>query len=154
MTQRVLQGLLAIVVGVIVGNTAFLAVGAVSNAVYPTPPELMDPQTPEETAERVDAAQTGGLALVVLGAAVGGLAAGASAGYAARSQALRVAVALAVMLSLAWGVYSFYVFYPERLWFPAGLVAAFLLFTPLGGLIAARWPSPSRPQRRTAPRRS
>ena len=25
------------------------------------------------------------------------------------------------MLSLAWGVYSFYVFYPERLWFPAGL---------------------------------
>ena len=151
MTQRVLQGVLAIVVGVIVGNTVFLAGGAVSNAVYPTPPELMDPQTPEETAERVDAARTGGLALVVLGAAVGGLAAGASAGYVARSQALRVAIVLAVLLAFSWGVYSFYVFYPERLWFPAGLFAGFLLFTPLGGLIAARWPPP--PRRRTAPRR-
>ena len=103
MTQRVLQGVLAIVVGVIVGNFVLLAGGAVSNAVYPTPPELMDPQTPEETAERVDAARTGGLALVVLGAALGGLAAGASAGYVARRQALPVAVVLAVLLALAWG---------------------------------------------------
>ena len=152
MTQRVLQGVLAIVVGVIVGNFMLLAGGAVSNTVYPTPPELMDPQTPEETAERVDAARTGGLALVVLGAALGGLAAGASAGYVARRQALPVAVVLAVLLAFSWGLYSFYVFYPERLWFPAGLFAGFLLFTPLGGLIAARWPSSSK--RRTAPRRS
>ena len=152
MTQRVLQGFLAVVVGVIVGNFVFLAAGGVSNDVYPTPPELMDPQTPEETTARVDAAQTGGLAQVVLGAAVGGLAAGASAGYVARRQALLVAVALAVLLSLSWGVYSFYVFYPARLWFPAGLFAGFLLFTPVGGLVAARWPS--RPKRRTAPRHS
>ena len=149
MTQRVLRVFLAVVVGVVVGNVVFLAMGVVSNAVYPTPPELMDPQTPEETAARVDAARTGGLALVVLGAAAGGLAAGASAGYAARRQALLVVVVLAALLSLTWGVYSFYVFYPARLWFPAGLFAGFLLFTPLGGLIAARWPSP----RRTAPRR-
>ena len=143
MTQRVLRGVLAVVVGVIVGNLVFLAGGAVSSAVYPTPPELMDPQTPEQTAERVDAAQTGGLALVVLGAGVGGLAAGASAGYAARRQALLVAMVLAVLLSLSWGAYSFYVFYPARLWFPAGLFAGFLVFTPLGGLLATLWPSPS-----------
>ena len=151
MTQRVLRGFLAIVIGVVVGNTVFLAAGAVSNAVYPTPPELMDPQTPEETAERVDAAQTGGLVLVVLGAAVGGLAAGASAGYVARGQAVLVAAALAVLLALSWGVYSFYVFYPERLWFPVGLFAGFLLFTPVGGLVSTLWPP--RPERRTAPRR-
>ena len=151
MIQRALQGVLAIVVGVIVGNFVLLAGGALSNAVYPTPPELMDPQTPEETSERVDAARTEGLLLVVLGAAVGGLAAGASAGYVARRQALLVAVALGALLALAWGVYSFYVFYPARLWFPAGLFAGFLLFTPIGGLIAARWPS--RRHRRPAPRR-
>ena len=143
MTQRVLRILLAVAVGVIAGNAAFLAVGAVSNAVYPTPPELVDPQTAEETAARVDAAETGGLVLVVLGAAVGGLASGASAGYAARPQALLVAIALALLLSLSWGVYSLYVFYPDRLWFPAGLFAGFLLFTPVGGLVATLWPSPS-----------
>ena len=115
----------------------------VSNAVYPTPPELMDPQTPEETAARVDAAETGGLVLVVLGSAIGGLAAGASAGYAARRQAVLVAIVLALLLSLSWGVYSFYVFYPARLWFPAGLFAGFLLFTPVGGLVSTLWPSPS-----------
>ena len=142
MTQRVLRTVLAIVLGVVVGNAVFLAAGVVSNAVYPTPPELVDPQTPEETAARVDAAATGGLALVVLGAAIGGLAAGASAGYAARRQAVLVAIALAVLLSLSWGVYSFYVFYPARLWFPAGLFAGFLLFTPVGGLISTLWPSP------------
>ena len=142
MTQRMLRGFLAMVVGAVVGNFVFLAGGVVSNAVYPTPPELMDPQTPEETAARVDAAETGGLVLVVLGAAVGGLAAGATAGYAARRQAVLVAVALAVLLSLSWGVYSFYVFYPERLWFPAGLFAGFLLFTPVGGFVSTRWPSP------------
>ena len=149
MTQRVLRGFLAVVIGVIVGNFVFLAGGVVSNAVYPTPPELMDPQTPEETAARVDAAEAGGLVLVVLGAAVGGLAAGASAGYAARGQALPVAIVLAALLSLSWGVYSFYVFYPERLWFPAGLFAGFLLFTPVGALVATLWPP--RPQGRTAP---
>ena len=142
MTQRVLRVVLAIVLGVVVGNAVFLAAGVVSNAVYPTPPELVDPQTPEETAARVDAAATGGLALVVLGAAIGGLAAGASAGYAARRQAVLVAIVLAVLLSLSWGVYSFYVFYPARLWFPAGLFAGFLLFTPVGGLISTLWPSP------------
>ena len=150
MRQRVLRGVLAIVIGVIVGNTVFLAAGAVSNAVYPTPPELMDPQTPEETAARVDAAETGGLVLVVLGSALGGMAAGASAGYTARGQAALVAAALAVLLSLSWGVYSFYVFYPERLWFPAGLFAGFLLFTPVGGLVSTLWPPP---QGRTAPHR-
>ena len=149
MRQRVLRGFLAIVIGVIVGNFVFLAAGAVSNAVYPTPPELMDPQTPEETAERVDAAETGGLVLVVLGSALGGLAAGASAGYTARGQAVPATIALAALLSLAWGVSSFYVFYPERLWFPAGLFAGFLLFTPVGGLVSTLWPS--RPQGRTAP---
>ena len=143
MAQRALRGILAVVIGVIVGNAVFLAAGVVSNAVYPTPPELMDPQTPEETAARVDAAETGGLVLVVLGSAIGGLAAGASGGYAARRQALLVAIALALLLSLSWGVYSFYVFYPAKLWFPAGLFAGFLLFTPVGGLIATRWPSPS-----------
>ena len=133
-----LRALLAIVLGVAVAHVVFFAMGFVAEAAYPTPPELLDPQTAEETAERVEGAKTGGLALVVLGSALGGLAGGVASGLAARRRALAVAVAVGALLSL-WGVYSFYVFYPARLWFPIGLFVFFPLFSALGGLAASRW---------------
>ena len=46
--------LLAVVAGVVIANVVFLLVGFVGDALYPTPPELLDPQTPEETAARVE----------------------------------------------------------------------------------------------------
>ena len=130
--------LLAVVAGVLVANVVFLLVGFVGEALYPTPPESLDPQTPEETAARVEGASAGGLALVVVGSALGGLAGGVVAGVVARRRDVAVAVVVGALLSL-WGVYSFYVFYPARLWFPIGLFVCFPLFSVLGGLAAARF---------------
>ena len=130
--------LLAVVAGVLVANVVFLLVGFVGEALYPTPPELLDPQTPEETAARVEGASAGGLALVVVGSALGGLAGGVVAGMVARGRVVAVAVVVGALLSL-WGVYSFYVFYPARLWFPIGLFVCSPLFSVLGGLAAGRF---------------
>ncbi len=128
---------LAVIVAVVVAHVVFFAMGFAGEALYPTPPELLDPQTPEETAARVEGAQVGGLALVVLGSALGGLAGGLAGALVAR-RVVVVAVVAGALLAL-WGVYSFYVFYPDRLWFPFGLFVGFPLFTVLGGLVAARW---------------
>ena len=131
-----LRALSAVVVGVLVAHVVFFLVGYAAEWLYPTPPELLDPQTPAETAARVEGAQAGGLALVVLGAALGGLAGGVAGGLVAGRRAVAVAVVVAALLSL-WGVYSLYVFYPDRLWFPLGLFVAFPLFSALGGLAVA-----------------
>ncbi len=130
--------LLAVVLGVIAAHVVFFLVGFVAEWAYPTPPELLDPQTPEETAVRVEEANAGGLALVVVGSALGGLVGGVVAGVVARRRDVAVAVFVGALLSL-WGVYSFYVFYPARLWFPTGLFVCFPLFSVLGGLAAARF---------------
>ena len=67
--------------------------------------------TPEATAQRVDDADTSGLLLILLGGALGGLAAGVirrgDRERTAPPGSHRVAGLLAV-----WGCYSFYVFYP------------------------------------------
>ena len=131
-----LRTLLAIVVAVAVAHVVFFVVGFAAEWLYPTPPELLDPQTPEETAARVEGARAGGLAMVVLGAALGGLAGGVAGALVAGQRAVVVAVVAAALLSL-WGVYSFYIFYPDRLWFPFGLFVGFPLFTVLGGLAVA-----------------
>ena len=136
MSKDALRGLLAVVVGVIVAHVVFFAMGFLAEAIYPTPPELLDPQTPEATAERVEGARTGGLAMVVLGGALGGLVGGALGGMTARGRTVVVAVVIGALLAL-WGVYSFYVFYPARLWFPIGLFVGFPLFSTLGGLAVA-----------------
>ena len=130
------KALLAILLAVVVAHVVFFAVGFAAEWLYPTPPELLDPQTPEETAARVEGARAGGLAMVLLGAALGGLVGGVAGALVAGRRALVVAVVAAALLSL-WGVYSFYIFYPDRLWFPLGLFVGFPLFTVLGGLAVA-----------------
>ena len=121
-----MRSLLAILAGVI---------GA--NLLYPTPPELMDPQTPEETAARVDAADAVGLLLVVLGGALGGLAGGMAGAVFAGRKDWRPVAAIGGLLSL-WGVYSLWVFYPDRLWFPIGLLLAFPVSSCIGGRLLSR----------------
>ena len=122
--------LLAVVAGVIAANVVFLLVGFVAEWAYPTPPELLDPQTAEETASRVEGANAGGLALVVVGSAFGGLAGGRSRAWSHGGGTSRWRLSSGALLSL-WGVYSFYVFYPARLWFPIGLFVCFPLFSAL-----------------------
>ncbi len=141
-----MRSLLAILAGVIAANVVFFIVASGANLLYPTPPELMDPQTPEETTARVDAADAVGLLLVVLGGALGGLAGGVAGAIIAGRKNWRPVAAIAGLLSL-WGVYSLWVFYPDRLWFPIGLLLAFPLFSCLGGFagsaIARKRPPPS-----------
>ena len=68
--------MLAVVLGIIVGNGVFFLVSIVADRIYPTPTELLDPQTPEATALRVATAEATGLLLVLLGSALGGFFAG------------------------------------------------------------------------------
>ena len=129
-----MRKLLAVVLGVIVGNVVFFLVSIVANRIYPTPPELMDPQTPEATALRVAAAEANGLLLVLLGSALGGFVGSIIGAKVAKERIVSVTSAIGVLLSL-WAFYSFYVFYPARLWFPIGMLISFLLFSYLGGLV-------------------
>ncbi len=126
---------LAVVLGVIVANVVFFLGSVAANRFYPTPPELMDPQTPEATALRVAAAETNGLVLVILAGALGGLVGGFVGAKVAKGRTIAVTSAIGGLLSL-WAVFSFYVFFPARLWFPGGLLVAFLVSTFLGGILA------------------
>ena len=132
-----MRKILGVILGVLTANGVFFLVSLAANRIYPTPAELMDPQTPEATALRVAAAETNGLVLVMLGAALGGLVGGFIGAKVARSSDFAVTSAIGGLLSL-WAVYSFYVFYPARLWFPGGMLVAFLLSTYLGGVVARR----------------
>ena len=130
--------------GFVVGNAVFLLVSLVAGQLYPPDPELVDPQTPEATAQRVDDADTNGLLLILVGAALGGLAAGVTGAGIERERRYLVATGIAGLLAV-WGCYSFYVFYPARLWFPIGLLILMPLFCYLGTLVTVRALPRSRP---------
>ena len=134
MRKSTSRKILAVVLGVIVGNGVFFLVGIVADRIYPTPPELLDPQTPAATALRVATAEATGLLLVLLGSAPGGLFAGIIGAVVARERIVSVTSAIGGLLAL-WAIYSLYVFFPARLWFPAGMLVSFLLFSYLGGLV-------------------
>ena len=132
MPKHTLRKLLAVILGLIAGNAVFLLMGIFAERLYPTPPELLDPQTPEATALRVATAETIGLLLVLLGSTVGGFVAGLIGAAVARERILPVTFGIGALLSL-WALYSFYIFFPARLWFPIGMLTSFLLFSYLGG---------------------
>ena len=132
-----MRRILAVVLGLVVGNAVFFLVSLVAGQLYPPDPELVDPQTPEATAQRVDDADTNGLLLILLGGALGGLAAGVAGARIERERPLLVAAGVAGLLAV-WGCYSFYVFFPERLWFPIGLLILVPLFCYLGTLVTVR----------------
>ena len=129
-----LRKLLAVILGVIVGNVVFFLVSIVADRIYPTPPELLDPQTPEATELRVATAEAKGLLLVLLGSALGGFLGSVIGAAVAKGKTFPVTSAIGGLLSL-WAFYSIYVFYPARLWFPIGMLISFLLFSYLGGLV-------------------
>ncbi len=137
MRKSTSRKILAVVLGVIVGNGVFFLVGIVADRIYPTPSELLDPQTAEATALRVASAEATGLLLVLLGSALGAFFAGIAGAAAAKERIVTVTGAIGGLLSL-WALYSLYVFYPARLWFPAGMLVSFLLFSYLGGLVVTR----------------
>ena len=132
-----MRNILAVIGGLLVANVVFFLGSLVANALYPTPPELMDPQTPEATALRVASAETNSLVLLILGGALGGFLGGIVGAKLARDRTLAVTSAIGGLLT-PWAIYSFYVFYPARLWFPIGMLVAFLVSTFLGGVVARR----------------
>ena len=86
--------MLAVVLGIIVGNGVFFLVGIVADRIYPTPTELLDPQTPEATALRVATAEATGLLLVLLGSALGGFFAGIIGAAVAKERIVSVTSAI------------------------------------------------------------
>ncbi len=140
-----MRRILAIILGLAFGNAVFFLVSLVAAQLYPPDPELVDPQTPEATAQRVDDADTNGLLLILLGGALGGLAAGVTVARIERERPVLAATGVAGLLAV-WGCYSFYLFYPARLWFPIGLLVLMPLFCYLGTLATLRWRGRSAPQ--------
>ncbi len=136
MRKTVLLKILAVLLGVAAGNAVFFLVSIAADRFYPTPPELLNPQTPEVTALRVATAEAAGLVLVLLGSALGGFFAGVTGAVVAREKTATVTFAIGGLLSL-WALYSFYIFFPARLWFPIGMLVSFLVFSYLGGLVIA-----------------
>ena len=51
-----MRKILAVFSGAAVATITLLLVGMIANAIYPTPPELMDPATPEAVTLRVASA--------------------------------------------------------------------------------------------------
>ena len=125
------------IVGTAVGAAIFFLGGLVSTRFYPPPPELLNPQTPEANALRVASADTNGLLIVLMGCVVGGFVGGVVAASVATTRKALFSFIVGILLS-SWAVYAFYVFYPQRLWFPIGILAGFLVSSILGGLSSAR----------------
>ena len=94
MRKSRLRKILAVVLGVIAGNGVFFLVGIVADRIYPTPTELLDPQTPEATALRVATAEATGLLLVLLGSALGGFFAGIIGAAVAKERIVSVTSAI------------------------------------------------------------
>ena len=95
-----MRKILAVVLGVLVANVVFFLGSVAADRFYPTPPELMDPQTPEATALRVAAAETNGLMLVILAGALGGLVGGFIGAKVAKGSTVAVTSAIGGLLSL------------------------------------------------------
>ncbi len=136
-TKELIRFILAVISGAVSASITLLAVGAVANAIQPTPPELMDPATPEAVARRVSSAPLSTWISTLCGLALGAFLGGALGAAMAREKTIWVTSAIGLALS-PWAFYTFYIVYPEVLWVPAGMLISVLLFSYLGGVVAAR----------------
>jgi hypothetical protein len=132
-----MRKVLAVILGAVVGTFTLLLVGFVANAISPTPPELMDPATPEAVARRVAAATMSTWLSTIFGLALGAFLGGFTGASVSRERALLVAGAIGLVLSL-WAVYTLYVVFPAVLWVPTAMLISALLFSYLGGLVVMR----------------
>ncbi len=128
---------LAVLAGAIVGSVTLLIVGVIANAIQPTPPELMDPATPEAVARRVAAAPLSTWLSTIFGLALGAFLGGVIGARVAKENIVWVTSAIGLTLSL-WALYTFYIVFPAVLWVPIGMLISALLFSYLGGYVAMR----------------
>ena len=130
-----MRKILAVILGAVVGTITLLMVGIIANAIYPTPPELMDPATPEAVAQRVASAPTSTWLSTIFGLALGAFLGGVVGARVAKEKIVWVTSAIGLVLSL-WAFYTFYVVFPEVLWVPTGMLISVFLFSYLGGFVA------------------
>ena len=101
-----MRTLFAVILGAVVATTILLSVGALANALRPTPPELMDPATPEAVAQRVAAASLGTWLSTLFGLALGAFLGGVVGTGIAQEKRTAVTSAMGIVLSL-WAFYTF-----------------------------------------------
>ena len=124
----------AVVLGAVVGTIILFIVGLIANSINPTPPELMDPATPEAVALRVASTPTFTWLSTIFGLALGAFLGGAIGAKVAKEKIVRVTSAIGLVLSL-WAFYTFYVVFPAVLWVPIVMLISVLLFSYLGGVV-------------------
>lgn len=132
-----MKNIIAIIVGALVGSTVLLIVGSIANAVQPTPPEMMDPSTPEEVAERVAAATKFTWISTIVGLALGAFVGGFIGGKIAKEMAAKVSLGIGLLLA-TWAFYTLYIVYPAVLWVPIVMLVSVFLFSYLGGSMVTR----------------
>ena len=122
----------AATLGVITGTVTLLMVGVIANVIHPTPPELMDPTTPEAVAQRVAFTSTSTWLSTIFGLALGAFLGGIVGARVTKERIVWVTSAIGLVLSL-WAFYTFYVVFPAVIWVPIGMLISALLFSYLGG---------------------
>ena len=132
-----MRKVLGVVLGVMVSTLVFLMSGFIANAIYPTPPELMDPATPEKVARRVASTPTMSWLLIMFGLALGAFLGGVIGARVAKGKEVWVTSAIGLVLSL-WAFYTLYVVFPAVLWVPIGMLISVLVFSYLGGFVITR----------------
>ena len=125
---------LAVILGAAVATITLLMVGMIANAIYPTPPELMDPATPEAVALRVASAPMSTWLSTLFGLALGAFIGGVIGARVAKEKIVWVTTAIGLVVSL-WAFYTFYVVFPAVLWVPIGMLISVFLFSYLGGYV-------------------
>ena len=129
-----MRKILAIILGALVGSITLFMVGMIANAINPTPPELMDPATPEAVAQRVASASMSTWLSTIFGLALGAFFGGVIGAGVAKDKIVRVTSGIGLLLSL-WAFYTFYIVFPIVLWVPLGMLISAFLFSYLGGLV-------------------
>ena len=129
-----MRKILAVFSGASVATITLLLVGMIANAIYPTPPELMDPATQEAVTLRVASAPMFAWLSTLFGLALGAFIGGVIGARIAKEKIFRVTSTIGLVLSL-WAVYTFYIVYPAVLWVPLGMLISAFLFSYLGGYV-------------------
>ena len=132
-----MRKILAVILGSIIATFTLLMIGMIANAIYPTPPELMDPATPEAVTLRVASAPMLTWLSTLFGLALGAFIGGVIGALVAKEKIVWVATAIGLVLSL-WAFYTFYVVFPAVLWVPIGMLISVFLFSYLGGYVITK----------------
>lgn len=132
-----MRKILAVILGAVVGTIVLFVVGLIANAIHPTPPELMDPATPEAVAQRVASAPTFTWLSTIFGLALGAFLGGTIGAKVTKEKIVWVTCAIGLVLS-PWAFYTFYIVFPAVLWVPIGMLISVFLFSYLGGIMVSQ----------------